>query len=280
MSVLNARYGSILSRGGMPVLSNNSASYDIQIAELMRSNQTLAMQRDNARTSDNRDPAVSGAEAQLAALRATYADSHPDVKLARRRLEEAKQLASQNVQKLPLENIDEQIAFNNSQIAALRAAKGQEQSQMAATVGAQSRAPLVQQQAEQLQQRLEGLYKQFEAVSQRLMTAQAGSRAADEQMGERLVVIDPPVVPDEPASPNRLLISTIGLGGGLGLGLMLALLVEMFLQPIRTPARIAAITGQRTLAVVPVIEPRKEHGASMFRQLAKRLFRNPFRRST
>ncbi len=280
MSGLNSRYGGILSRGGMPVISNSSASYDIQIAELTRANQSLAMQKENARTSDNRDPSVIAAEAQLAAARGVYADNHPDVKMARRQLEQAKQLAAQNVGKLPLENIDQQIAFNNSQISALRAAKAQEQSQMSATIGAQSRAPLVQQQAEQMQQKLEGVYKQYEAVSQRLMTAQAGARAAEEQMGERLVVIDPPVVADEPVSPNRPLIMGIGSGAGLGLGLLLALLVEMFLQPIRTPAAIAAITGQRTLALVPVIEPRVEKRSGLFRRISERIFRNPFRRST
>lgn len=280
ISGLNARYGGILSRGGMPIIGNNSASYDIQIAELTRANQSLAMQGENARTSDNRDPQVIAAEAQLAAARSVYADNHPDVKMAQRRLEQAKQLAVQNIGKLPLQNIDQQIAFNNSQIAALRAAKMQEQSQMSASIGAQSRAPLVQQQAEQMQQKLEGVYKQYEAVSQRLMTAQAGARAADEQMGERLVVIDPPIAGDEPVSPDRPLIMGIGAGGGLGLGLLLALLVEMFLQPIRTPARITAITGQRTLALVPVIEPRPEKRSGLLRRLGQRIFRNPFRRAT
>ena len=280
MSGLNSRFGGILSRGGMPMISNNAASYDIQIAELTRANQSLAMQRENARTSDNRDPLVIAAEAQLAAARGVYADNHPDVKMARRQLEQAKQLATQNLGKLPLQNIDQQIAFNNSQISALRAAKAQEQSQVSATLGAQSRAPLVQQQAEQMQQKLEGVYKQYEAVSQRLMTAQAGARAAEEQMGERLVVIDPPVVADEPVSPNRLLIMGIGAGAGLGFGLLLALLVEMFLQPIRTPARIAAITGQRTLALVPYIDARAEKRPGLLRRLSQRVFRNPFRRAT
>jgi polysaccharide biosynthesis transport protein len=273
ISSLNAQYGGILSRGGMPVLSNNSATYDIQIAELMRANQQLALQRDTAQSSSSRDPAVAAAEAQLAGARGTYADSHPDVKLARRRLEEAKQLAAQNVQKLPLENIDQQIAFNTNQIAALRSAKSGEQSQIAASVGAQAKAPAVQQQAEQMQQKLEGLYKQYEGISQRMMTAEAGARAAEEQMGERLVVIDPPVVADEPVSPDRLLIMGLGLGSGIGLGFLLALLVEIFLQPIRTPAAISAITGQHTLALVPLIEMRHKKHKGSFRSVWHRLFR-------
>ncbi|MHA6723760.1 Wzz/FepE/Etk N-terminal domain-containing protein [Sphingomonas sp. RS2018] len=273
VSGLNARYGGILSRSGAPIVSGGGG-YDVQIADLTRSNQMLQMQRQNLTTADERDPVVVNAETALAAARATYSESHPDVKLARQRLAEAKQLAAQNVRKVPVDNIAEQIAFNNRQIAELRAAKNRDQSQAAAAIASQSRAPVVQQEAGQLQQKLEGLYKQYDAVSQRLMTAQAGARAANEQLGERLVVVDPPVVPDKPASPDRLLIMGAGIAGGLGLGLLLALAVEMFLRPIRTPGRVAQITGAPTLALVPFIEPLAGAKPSLLR----RIFRNPFRR--
>lgn len=275
---LNMRYGSVLSRAGSPTITNSSASYDIQIAELTRANQMLAMERQNLTTADQRDPIVSNAEAALAGARATYSDGHPDVVIAKQRLEEAKRLASQNVKKLPSSNIDEQIAFNNRQMAALRSAKSQEMSQVSSAVSSQSRVPAVQQAALQLQQKLDALYKQNDAVSQRLMTAEAGARAANEQLGERLVVVDPPVVPDEPASPNRLLIIGVALAAGLGLGTLLALAVEMFLNPIRTPGRVAAITGSPNLALIPVIEERGAAGPRRQEGFLRRIFRNPFRR--
>jgi uncharacterized protein involved in exopolysaccharide biosynthesis len=268
VSDLNTRYGGILSRTG-PMFGSNSASYDVQIAELLRSNQALALQRENVGTADQRDPAVVGAEANLAAARAVYAESHPDVKLAVQRLEEAKRFAAQNVKKLPVDNIEQQIAFNNSQIATLRAAKSSEQSQVASTISSQSRAPAVEQQTQQIQNKLQGLYTQYATVSQRLLTAQAGARAADEQMGERLVVVDPPVIPDEPVSPNRLLILGGGVLGGLAIGFLLAMAVELFLRPIRTPARISAITGQPTLALVPFIQTRSEMHASRWSRLLR-----------
>jgi polysaccharide biosynthesis transport protein len=273
ISGINLRFGGILSRSNAPVLGGGSASYDIQIAELTRANQALQMQKQDLGTASTRDPVVAQAEAGLAAARAVYADDHPDVKIARQRLEEAKQLAKQNVKKLPAENLDQQIAFNNSQLATLRAAKARESAQVSATLSSQSQAPAVQQTTAQLQQKLDTLYKQYDAVSERLMTAQAGARAANEQLGERLVVVDPPVVPDEPASPNRLLILGGGIGAGLVLGLLLGLGVEMFLQPIRTPGRIAQLTGAPTLAMVPVIVPR-----SAPRETGRRWMRNPFRR--
>jgi uncharacterized protein involved in exopolysaccharide biosynthesis len=275
---LNVQYGGVLARSGTP-MGGNSVGYDMQIADLMRTNQSLALQKSDIKTSDERDPMVANAEAALAGARAQYSEEHPDVRLAKARLEEAKRLAAQNVKKLPVgDNIDAQIKFNNEQIAKLRAAKAQEQGQVSASISSQSRAPAVQQITTQLQQKLDGLYKQYDAVSQRLMTAQAGARAANEQLGERLVVVDPPVVPDKPASPNRMMILGGGLGGGLGLGLVLALLVEMFLRPIRTPGRVTQITGSPTLALVPVIEANATDRPSLWRRIGERVLRNPFRR--
>jgi succinoglycan biosynthesis transport protein ExoP len=275
---LNVQYGGVLARSGTPI-GGNSVGYDMQIADLMRTNQSLALQKSDIKTSDERDPMVANAEAALAGARAQYSEEHPDVRLAKARLEEAKRLAAQNVKKLPVgDNIDAQIKFNNEQIGKLRAAKAQEQGQVTASINSQSRAPAVQQITTQLQQKLDGLYKQYDAVSQRLMTAQAGARAANEQLGERLVVVDPPVVPDKPASPNRTMILGGGLGGGLGLGLLLALLVEMFLRPIRTPGRVAQITGSPTLALVPVIEANATDRPSLWRRIGERVLRNPFRR--
>ena len=279
VSGINARFGGILSRSGAQ--NGPGGNYDFQISDLMRSNQMLNMQRDNLSTAGERDPMVANAEAALASARAVYAESHPDVKIAKQRLEEAKQLAAQNVKKIPVSNIDQQLAFNNSQIASLRAAKAREQAALSANAASQSRAPLIQQESAQLQQKLEGLYKQYDAKSQQLMTAQAGARAANEQLGERLVVVDPPVVPDKPASPNRPLILAAGLAGGIGLGLLLGLGAEMLLRPIRTPGRITQLTGRPTLALVPLIVPRpmgRPSEPSRLRRLGQRLTRNPFRR--
>lgn len=260
IAALNSQYGGVLSSSNAIIGGNNSMSYDMQIATLERENAALKSQRDNLTSADTRDPAVAAAEAQLAAVRAVYADSHPDVAIARQRLAEARQLARQNVQNLPVDSIARQIAFNENQIAGLRAAKANDAAQMATVMAERSRAPLVQQQAAQLQQKAQGLYRQFEAISDRLLAARAGVRADEEQMGERLVVVDPPVVPDSPESPNRPLIVAIGLAAGLALGFMLAFGIELLMRPIRSPAAITAVTGTRPLAMIPVIAPRNSEG--------------------
>lgn len=250
---INARNGSVLA-GGTTIMGGNTGSYDVQIAALQRDNQSLIQQRNLAQSSDNRDPVVVAAEQRLASARAIYAETHPDVVFAKQGLAEAKELAKSNTQKLPLETIDQQIAFNNSQIAALRGAKSSETSQINSRLSEQARAPLVQQQLGELQARLVALNTRYDQVQSQLMAAKAGVRAEDEQMAERLSVVEPPVIPDEPSWPNRLLLAALGIGGGLGLGVVLALAVELFLRPIRDPAALAPIFGVAPLGIIPIIE--------------------------
>jgi uncharacterized protein involved in exopolysaccharide biosynthesis len=268
---INARNGGVLSSGGM-IVGGSSGSYDVQIAALQRDNQLLIQQRNVAQTSDIRDPIVSAAEQRLAAARAMFSETHPDVVAAKQNLVQARELAKSNTRKIPVDTIDQQIVFNNAQISALRSAKASEQAQVNSQLSSQARAPLVQQQIADLQLRLTSVNEQYEEVQTRLLSARAGVRAEDEQMSERLSVVEPPVIPDSPSWPDRWLLALAGIGGGLAMGLMLALAIELLLKPIRGPAALYNIMGAVPLGVIPVVTPKT---------LKKRSWRNfTFTRAT
>lgn len=254
IEAIKAQNGLALSSAGAVFMGGSGGSYDAQIIALQRDNALLSAQREARKSSDDRDPMVAGAEAALAAARARYSDDHPDIAFAKRRLAEAKRLAAANLSKLPPDMTDQQIASNNAQISALQSAKAQELGRMSAAQNAQARAPLVQEQIAQQQQKLDGLNKQYESVSTRLLAAEAGAKAESEQKGERLSVIDPPVVPERPNSPNRPLLIAGGLGFGLGFGLFLVLLVELYYRPIRDMLDIRAVTGAMPLVSIPTID--------------------------
>lgn len=261
LSGLKARFGSLLTNVNVPVASAGG-SIDAQIAMLQRDNANLNNQRDLVKTSDERDPVVAQAESNLAAVQAVYADNHPDVIIAKQRLEEAKRLAKTNIRKIPVDTIAQQIAFNNAQIADLQAAKSADRNRTSQVLAAQSRGPAVMEQAAQLQQRLDGLNVQFQQASTKLAAAQAAARAASEQRGERLVVVDAPTQPDEPTSPNRPLLIAGGGALGAGIGLALILLMELLRRPIRGAAGLEAVTGLTPLGVIPNITGKNNGGAS------------------
>src|SRR3546814_16466673 len=82
------------------IVGGSGGSYDVQIAALQRDNQLLIQQRNLAQTSDQRAPVVAAAELRLAEARAGYAETHPDVILAKQALAEAKRLAQDTSEKL------------------------------------------------------------------------------------------------------------------------------------------------------------------------------------
>ena len=261
LSGLKARNGSLLSNVNVPMMGGGGGA-DGQIAMLQRDNANLNQQRDLVKTSAERDPVVSQAEAGLAAARAIYAETHPDVIFAKQRLEEANRLAATNVKKVPVDSIAQQIAFNNTQIAALQAAKSQDQSRSSQIYAAQSRGPAVMEQAAQMQQRLDGLNAQYQQSSTRLISAQAAARAATEQRGERLVVVDAPSQPDQPTWPNRPLLMAGGGAVGAGIGLALILLLELMRRPIRGAAGLEDVTGAIPLGIVPIISGKRTDKSS------------------
>ena len=267
ISGIKARNGPAISNSSMGMFGGNSGNYDGQIAALMRENSQLNSQRDLTKTAANRDPVVSAAEQQLAAARAVYAESHPDVILARQRLAEAKDLAAKNVGNIPMDPITSQLEFNNSQIAALRAAKARDSAQTSAILNAQARGPVVMDQIAQLQQKLDGLNSQYQQVANKLMQAQSSAKMKNEQKGERLTVIDPPVVPDKPDWPNRPLFVGGGALAGLGLGIILMFGIELILGPIRGLDTVKAITGSAPLAAIPTIASKRTAHEPWYKKL-------------
>jgi polysaccharide biosynthesis transport protein len=282
LSGLKARNGVVLSNSGGMGMMPSTGGYDAQIAALQRDNANLNNQRDLVKTSPVRDSGVANAEAQLSALRSVYAETHPDVIIAKQRLAEAKKLAEANVVKIPVDSIAQQITFNNSQIAALQTAKAQDQSRSSQVFAAQARGPAVMEQAAQLQQKLDGVNAQYQQVSTRLMQAQAASRATNEQRGDRLVVIDAPNQPDTPSWPNRPLFMLGGAAAGAALGLMLVVLLELLMRPIRGADALASLAGRAPMGVVPVVSIKSDRSAKRggIGGWFARLFSFRFRRKT
>jgi polysaccharide chain length determinant protein (PEP-CTERM system associated) len=260
--------GAALSSSGMMMMPS-SGGYQAQIAGLQRENAQLAAQARQQSNATERDPVVVAAEAQLAGARAVYADGHPDVKLAEARLAEARKFAAKNQTRNDISSeIQRQIASNNAAIASLSAAQSSEQARAGAVMSAQARAPAVNEQVAQLQARADGLRANYEKIQTELINARGSVKMSEQQKGERLSVIDPPVVADQPSWPNRPLVMVGGVAGGVGIGLALILLLELLTRPIRGVGALTEITGAPPLVVVPSLKG------------AKRPIRWPWRRQT
>lgn len=248
ITALKARNGAALAGSGMPSMVD-TGSYSAQIASLENQNrQLLAMSRSPSGGSSQ----LAQAEAALAAARATFSDSHPDVVQARERLRELRRIEADNGDGGAGNMIQEQIRANNAAIASLTAARNAAIGRANSAMAGQARAPAILEQAMQLESRASTLREQYRKIADELLVAQNNARLANEQRSERLSLVEPPDLPDRPHWPNRPILIGAGAAAGLVLGLLLALVVEFLGRPMRSPRQIQGL-GLPVLGVVPVL---------------------------
>lgn len=250
---IKAKNGLALSRIGGFIPS--TSGYDVQIAQLQRENTELQGRLNS--NSTNADDRVSQAEAALAAAQALFSDNHPDVISAKQKLTEARAAAKSSVAPRNNPALSAQIAANQRTIATLTAAKNADMSRANAAVSAQAGAPLVEESIRQLEAKANGLRENYQRISGNLLAAEAAQKMDAEQRGERLVLVDPPTLPDEPNSPNRGLLVAGGFALGIMFGLGLALLIELFHRPIRGSQALQSLLGVGPLVVVPTLKPKR-----------------------
>ena len=245
ITTLKSENGAALAGGGGPMLMD-TGSFTAQISSLEEQNRQLLAQSQT----QTKDSDLAAAEAALAKARATYSDSHPDVIQARARVEELKRSTPKSDSG---STIAQQIQANNAAIAQLRGERDQAIAKANAAAAGQARAPAILEQASQLENQANTFRDQYRVVAANLLKAQGTARLASEQRGERLSLVEPANLPDQPQWPNRPLLIAAGALVGLVLGILLALAVELLNRPIRSPGQIEGL-GLPVLGLVPVFE--------------------------
>ncbi|NUT01646.1 MAG: lipopolysaccharide biosynthesis protein [Sphingomonas sp.] len=256
ITALKTQNGMVLSGAGAPAFMD-TGSYTAQITSLESENRRLLAQ---SRTGGGSDSQLAQAEAALAAAQATYSDSHPDVIAARERVATLRRAAQNNPGGSATTSlIQEQIQANNASIAQLRAARDAAVSRVNTAIAGQARGPAILERASQLENQANAFREQYKTVAANLMRAQGSARLANEQRAERLSLVEPPNMPDQPQWPNRPIMIGAGAGAGLAVGFLLAMLIELLNRPMRSPAQVQSM-GLPILGVVPILQtlPRKK----------------------
>jgi uncharacterized protein involved in exopolysaccharide biosynthesis len=99
---------------------------------------------------------------------------------------------------------------------------------------------------------------QYNGAVDRLAKASTGERIEVMARGQRIAVIEPPSVPNEPAKPKRLLIAGGGSVFGFLAGIGLIVLMEVLNRSIRRPEDLVRALGISPIATLPYIQSRKE----------------------
>ncbi|MCF8068461.1 MAG: hypothetical protein K9L30_07750 [Desulfobacterales bacterium] len=120
-------------------------------------------------------------------------------------------------------------------------------------------APRVEESYKVLTSERDNMQYKYNDLMQKMMEARVSQGLEKEQKGERFTLIDPPRLPEEPYSPNRLAIILIGFVMGIGVGVGVLALKEFSDNSIRSPEALTRLTSFPVLSCVPeFITPAQE----------------------
>jgi polysaccharide biosynthesis transport protein len=109
-----------------------------------------------------------------------------------------------------------------------------------------------------MERKAETLQKSLDDMASRYDQARLGERLEQDQRSEKFQVIEQPVMPQSPSSPNRPALLGAVLAAALGLGAAFPAAAEFLDSTIRRSADIERQLRQRALVVIPYIRTRLE----------------------
>lgn len=104
----------------------------------------------------------------------------------------------------------------------------------------------------------DGLQKNLEAASAKLMAARLGENLEKDQQSEKLEVIEQPSVPQDPIKPNRPKVLALALALAFGASAGFAFLLEFADKAIRRSSDIFAVVDNRMVVPIPFISTKAE----------------------
>lgn len=221
------------------------------------------------------DPALIRAEIRkvqtdLAVARQRYAESHPDVIKLKRQLSalqtslaaageaSSRPLSTQTADNPLYIQMSAQIQSVSSELAAVEEQKLRTKEKLTEYEERIMAIPLVEREYMRIVRELENASGSYQDIKTKLMTATRGEALEAERKSESFTLIEPPQLPTDPASPNRIAIVMLGFLLSLGAGVGGATLSEMLDQSVHNSKQLAVITGAAPLAVVPYIKTRDD----------------------
>jgi uncharacterized protein involved in exopolysaccharide biosynthesis len=239
-----------------------SAKYAPNHPDVLRIRREIEILRHTGGESDNNESAQAIAQVrqELAAARERYSDDHPDVRSLQRTLTALEEQASGEdggavlVSSPAVRQIDSELRERRALLSALEKTQSELNREISEMEADLEGVPEIERQYRMLTRRYEDAVDRHDQIQAKLATARMSSRLEVEQLGEKFTPIDPPRLPSEPASPNRLGILALGvvLGGALAIGALA--LAEVSDTSVRSARDVRDTLGVPPLASIPVVE--------------------------
>ncbi|HEY2035663.1 MAG TPA: GNVR domain-containing protein, partial [Steroidobacteraceae bacterium] len=258
-------------------LAADSAAYGPKYPDIERLSREIAgleaIEKDPTDINDLRR-SLEDAQSKLAAAEKRYGPAYPDrVRLEREvssyeqdLASAAKAAAAKSASSPSGPDIGEadnpayvqiraQLNATRDDLAATQAREAKLQSDLDHYQHRITETPLIQKKYQELTQDYEVTKTTYANLRARLAEAEIGKNLEIDRKGERFTLIEPPLVPEEPASPNRLLVMILGAVLSILLAVGIAALLEALDGTVRGRRDlIALVAGVAPLAIIPDIE--------------------------
>lgn len=199
-------------------------------------------------------------EAQLSVLRQKFADDHPDVARVKRQLaalDEAPAQAAPRPARKPDNpvylNLKSQIDTNAAQVLSLKKERDELRGKLALFDMRVSQSPEVEREYLEIVRDMDSSRMRFRELRDKQMQAQVAEQLERDRKAERFTLIEPPIFPEKPVRPNRLLILVIGLVLALAAGVGAAAMRESFDRAVHGQRDVVRVLQVPVLAVLPAL---------------------------
>ena len=255
------------------------ANMEREIAGLEKDPSSAAAESSTPAASTNNDlrRRLEGVRSELALARERYNPDHPDrIRLEREVAELQAQVAAAAPAAAPADGpvpkkdadnpayvqIQAQLSATIEDINALEAQTAKLHVKADGLQSDLTLAPQVEQQYRELARDYDNTKLKYQEVSAKQLVASTAQNLEADRKGERFTLIDPPLPPEEPVSPNRTLILVAGFVLSLGLAFAVLWFSETMDTSVRGRMDLMKLTGVPPLALVPHIGTDSERRAA------------------
>jgi polysaccharide biosynthesis transport protein len=224
---------------------------------------------------------LENAQSSLAEAQQKYSPEHPDrIRLERMVADLKAQLAAESAaapppsdvvpNSVPVQadnpafvSVQAQLSATRNDIAALAIEEGKLRAQADQYQRDISLSPEVEKTYRELTRDYENARTKYAEIRSKQVEAKTAQDLEADRKGERFTLIEPPLPPEEPVSPNRMLIFMAGLVLSIGLAGGLLWYLETMDATVRGRNDLFNLTGVAPLALVP-------HIGNLAEELARR----------
>ena len=272
----------ILDRFQMQLNEKTEALHDekariISLDSQIEANRQILAQSNVTVSEDGDSVSLEQLRAQLAALKGSYTDNHPDVIQLKARIadleKEYQQGELKTSPKMPgrgsrdpavlmiQKSLDEQIrqrSGSGMEISNLEQEISKLNRQIREYQQRVERTPKLEQELLSLQRDYKNIQESYNSLLNRKLEAQIAVNMEKKQKGEQFSIIDSARLPEKPVSPDMRRLFLMVLAAGLGCGAGLVMLLDFFDSSLRKPEYFETDLGIPVLATVPRIFQRKD----------------------